>query len=663
MSHWIPLLGFTLIAIATSVEGAESGTRSSQLSLKLSDWTISELENRLDEINAQLDRLAAFNMRRGIGSVSSRSSSHGDPYNREWLCIDFGGNVVFDQIVLVPSIGSNSKQGVHAQCFPVAFEVVAGCGRETGATLASFGPRDELLPRIAPVVIDCPNTTASWIRLDASVLSQRAFDGLYALEIAEIMVFRHQDCIGLGQTVRSLSPAPSRSVGPWQDRFVVDGFVPYLMEASSSKHSVAWLAATDIEQASITIDLGASHTVDEIHLHSIELSDNIPQSAPNDFGIPDRFVIEGALREDFSDAVPLVSYRKESIFDTGPILMRRTPEAECRYVKLTVQDPYLVGVENHRPGPRFGFAEMEVFSQGINVALGRPVSADFQTEREISALTDGRNFHGSILPVRSWLNELALRHELEVERPRVTAALQRLYAKQKSQLTVMTWLTVLLAVGIGFTILAERLLRMRQATEIRERLAADLHDELGGNLHAIGLLGDHARASIGSPEKMKLILQRLRDLTDRTSDAARSCTRALATQDLYGNLTEEMLRTSKRIMADLQHEMLFEGEEHLSRLTPTDRADLLFFYQECLVNISRHSDATEFHTQLIADREQIRLTIRDNGSGITGDELAVPPSLARRARLLAAQVRVESQANHGTCVALTLKVRRRRLGR
>ena len=37
------------------------------------------------------------------------------------------------------------------------------------------------------------------------------------------------------------------------------------------------------------------------------------------------------------------------------------------------------------------------------------------------------------------------------------------------------------------------IIRLRQMSRLRQRLAADLHDQVGANLHAIGLLSDIAR--------------------------------------------------------------------------------------------------------------------------------------------------------------------------
>jgi signal transduction histidine kinase len=190
-----------------------------------------------------------------------------------------------------------------------------------------------------------------------------------------------------------------------------------------------------------------------------------------------------------------------------------------------------------------------------------------------------------------------------------------------------------------------------------------MHDELGGNLHAIGLIGDHAQAMIESPEKLKLLMQRLRELTDRTSDTARYCTRTLSARYLHNNLTEEMQRTSARIMANLEHEFAFEGQEHLCLLSSGQRDDLLLFYKECLVNISRHSEATKFATHLIANQSEVQLWIRDNGKGLSMGDIAIPPSLQRRARLLGAQVKIDKPSGAGTCVHLKLTLKRWRIRR
>ncbi len=81
--------------------------------------------------------------------------------------------------------------------------------------------------------------------------------------------------------------------------------------------------------------------------------------------------------------------------------MRCFPITPCRYVRLTAVEPF---INNFGPikGSQFGAAEIELFSEGRNVALGRPIQADFTTnlpERSFSALTDGRSARSS---PRNW---------------------------------------------------------------------------------------------------------------------------------------------------------------------------------------------------------------------------------------------------------------------
>ena len=219
----------------------------------------------------------------------------------------------------------------------------------------------------------------------------------------------------------------------------------------------------------------------------------------------------------------------------------------------------------------------------------------------------------------------------------------------------LAWLAALLAAGIGFTILIDRMLRMRQIVKIRERFAADLHDELGANLHTIGLLSDLAEEAQGSPSELSMLHQRIRKVTEQTGTAVRHCTDLLEAEGLYTALLGDMERAARRIMAKFSHEISVEGEAHLAQLKPRTRADLFLFYKECLVNISRHSDATEFSTQLTASPKQIQLSVHDNGRGIAE---AIPKSLKRRAKLLRGKMRVESPVTGGTTIHLTLRIRR-----
>ena len=617
-----------------------------------------QLEQRLAAIDSELEQLARFNPRSGTGSIGYRSPHHSDADQLEWVQVELQQPTPIDQIVLVPAIWRDTESGFEADGFPVNFRIVAGTdANSAGTVIASFNETDQLLPRIAPLVITC-DITASWVRVEATKLSARKFDGLFNLELAELLIFSGEENVAIHRPITLPSPdqhfeAPLLLAR--KKEFLVDGFVPYQMDTGQEDKAVAFFNGAPLNtEPSITIDLHAVVPLSRMHLHTVEQSDSAPQSTISGFGLPEHFIVEGAQQADFSDAVPLMEYRKASIYDVGPILVRTFPETLCRYVRLTVLEPYLLDDEQ-RTRTKVGFAEIELFSLGENVALRKPVTTHLLNKnRPSSLLTDGSNFYGRILTTREWMAQLARRHELDNERPFLAAELNQRYTQQKTNLRLMIWLATLLLVVIGFIILINRSLRQRAIHRTREQIAADLHDELGANLHAIGLLCDFVRREKENPELLDTLMQRMRSLTERTAAATKYCTNMLESKGLYDHLAEDMRRTATRLTTDHQHDLSFEEEARLQDISPRRRIDLFLFYKECLTNIIRHAEATQITTHLIAGETKVTLTITDNGNGLNGE---VPASLKRRARLLKSTLTTESLPNGGTRITLQFKTR------
>ena len=620
---------------------------------------LAALEERLTAIDRRLAQLANYHLGGGVGAIGSRSRAHETATADEWIEIDLGEAVPLDEVILVPAIRRDGIAGFEADGFPAAFRLRAGAGADrTGRIVAEFSAGDGLLPRIAPLAIPLPGVTASWIRLEAIELSRRGFDSRYVLQFSEILAFSGEENRALHRPVRYPAGRETDPAPGWPDTAVVDGFLPYLMAAADGARSVAYLQAADLgERPALTIDLGATHGISRLHLHAVDQSDTVPQSFAGDIGLPRRLRIEGAAKADFSDARLLAEMRYDTIYDVGPILTRRFPAVPCRFVRLVAVELNADPLSGSGPG-RLGFAEIELFAEGRNVALHRPVTASFpatETLRSLSGLTDGRNFYGTILPLRSWLNQLAERHELERERPRIAAELNRRYVRQKANVTWLAGLAAVLACGVVVLVVANRRRQELAIERTRKRIAADLHDELGADLHALGLLADLARNPRHSPERRDELLRRMRALTERTGQAARHCTDLLGAAELHGDLPSDLRHAAGRILADLEHRIDFSGEDRLGRLRPRTRIDLLLFYQESLINVIRHSGATAVHTRLAVEDAGIHLSVTDNGRGLAGP---FPASLKRRARLLGAEATAAVPPGGGTRIELRLNDRR-----
>ncbi len=627
------------------------------------DKDLADFKQQLDDIDSQLATLAHFTMQTGAGAIGYRSADHITTAHEEWVQIDLGDPGRIDEIVIVPTIYRRFDSQLQADGFPEAFRVVVGTGDVgEGVVVASFTTEDHLLPRIAPVVIPC-RVEAAWVRVEATRLSTRGWDGKHVLQLSEILIFRGEDNVAIGRPVTASSSVELDHAGR-HTRFLVDGFVPYLMDAAGGDQGVDFIVRlSGDEPLSLTIDLGDVHPVSRIHLHAIGTSDNIPQAHQSDFGIPRRMIVEGAKEPDFSATTVLSDYQRESILDAGPVIVRSFPETATRFVRLTVTEPWMPTIADQ---PVFGIAEVECFASGRNVALGRPVTmqrggvAGASPVRPLAAITDGRNFYGTILPVRRWLNELSRRHDLEAGRPAVVAAIQARYQRQATLIRWLGGLAVVLGGLVAISIVAERILRQRAIARTREQIAADLHDELGANLHAIALYGDLAQANHDKLEKLRLLLDQMRALTERSGVAARSCVNLLESRGLYEGLAADMRRTATRLLADIDHQFEIENKHLLAALPQRQQVGMALFYKECLANVIRHSGATRVVTQLVATPRALQLTVTDNGQGLTPGlqgQLGghpVPSSLRRRARLLGARVAARDGPDRGTCISLNV---------
>jgi signal transduction histidine kinase len=651
----IPLLLMSgLLPAIAGVENAGAG---------LDTRTLSELEQQLTDIDSELEQLASYTLRGGTGALGYRSEIHPHPDCKEWIRIDLGTEVLVDQVVLAPTLYRDSETGLRSEGFPVEFRILAGTATTTNV-VASFTETDHLLPRIAPLAVSFQPVTASWIGVDVSTLSAQIGDILYLLQLSEIMVFSGMENVALQKPVTVPHPSPAH-IASRHERFLTDGFSPYLMDAAQGSRSQTQLIQVNtlLPPPSLTIDLKNPQPINQINLHTANVALSIPMARFDSWAVPRHVRVTGANRPDFTDQTVLCEIQQESIYDTGPVIMRRCPESVCRYIRIEILDPHPVASLDEN-APDIAFKEIEVLFEGENRARGAPVtiSSGLSAPADVLArLTDGLNYYGEILPVREWMDQLSRRHDLETDRPLVAAELQARYMHQKDTLRRMSWLAVWLVAGMIIILLIDQVIRQRAVFRTRERIAANLHDELGANLHAIGLFGDLAKQEIAAEEaegqwgKLIKYINEVRSLTTQAGRTARYCTNMLEAKELYENLAEEMTRTADRLLSDIEHSLSFENAGRLNLLRPRRRIDLFLFYKECLTNILRHSGATRVRICLSADPAGICLKVRDNGHGLNGN---TPGSLKRRARLLNARLTVDSPGSGGTEITLRLRPHR-----
>jgi signal transduction histidine kinase len=82
---------------------------------------------------------------------------------------------------------------------------------------------------------------------------------------------------------------------------------------------------------------------------------------------------------------------------------------------------------------------------------------------------------------------------------------------------------------------------------------------------------------------------------------------------------------------------------------------ILRLFQEALTNIAKHAQARSVHAELFANAQAVTLEVRDDGKGLTPEQLAKPASfglrgMMERARALGGWLDVSGAPGRGTTV-------------
>ena len=207
--------------------------------------------------------------------------------------------------------------------------------------------------------------------------------------------------------------------------------------------------------------------------------------------------------------------------------------------------------------------------------------------------------------------------------------------------------------------LVERGLLTQEAVDARlraerQRIAGDLHDDLGARLLTIAQAGS-------APADRDLVSQLARQALDEMRLAVRGLGGSPASlEDLAADWRAETL--SRLAHAGLQGAWQVEGLAELAPLSPHLHTNLTRILREAVSNAIRHSGATHCDVAIKVWDGTLRLTIADNGCGLPGDwETSTGTgngllNLKRRAAQIGGEFRVTSAPGNGSTLEIELTV-------
>jgi two-component system sensor histidine kinase UhpB len=199
----------------------------------------------------------------------------------------------------------------------------------------------------------------------------------------------------------------------------------------------------------------------------------------------------------------------------------------------------------------------------------------------------------------------------------------------------------------------------RSAEHERQRIARDLHDDLGQDITALRYLLESLRSEMdpATPESQKAVLGQLARTTMHMTDKVRAMLSVLRPAVLHefgvGPALEALSDQTARVTdATLE----FRGDP--GRLDPDVEIELYRIAQEATLNAAKHSDAETISASFRLHPDRYELVVTDDGRGFDPDEPARTRGRPRwgligireRTRAIGAELHIEAEPADGTTV-------------
>jgi signal transduction histidine kinase/streptogramin lyase len=218
----------------------------------------------------------------------------------------------------------------------------------------------------------------------------------------------------------------------------------------------------------------------------------------------------------------------------------------------------------------------------------------------------------------------------------------------------------------------ERLERQRAIERERERIAKDIHDDLGASLTRITMLSQSAQVNLDNPKAAAANLNRI-------YGTARELTRAMDEIVWAVNPRHDTLDSLASYLGKFAQDFLHAANVRCRLdvpvqlpawpLTAEVRHNLFLAVKEALHNVVKHAAATEVRVALAVEPRVFVFTVQDNGNGFVEQQAAdlLPDperivhgyglaNMRKRLAEIGGRCEIESPPGQGTKVRFTVPV-------
>jgi ligand-binding sensor domain-containing protein/two-component sensor histidine kinase len=228
------------------------------------------------------------------------------------------------------------------------------------------------------------------------------------------------------------------------------------------------------------------------------------------------------------------------------------------------------------------------------------------------------------------------------------------------------WFRTLLAILVIATVVLIyklNLNRIMAVVKIRNRVARDLHDDMGSTLSTINILSSMAKTKLNTdPVKTSEYISKISDNSQRMMEAMDDIVWNIKPQnDSMEKVIARMREFATNAMEAKDIDFRFEVDEAVYKVKlPMDaRRDLFLVFKESVNNMVKYSKCSRAFIHFSLRKGMLQMRVRDYGQGFDMEEADSGNGLSnmkKRAQSMGGELIITSEKGEGTAVVLEIRV-------
>ncbi len=208
-------------------------------------------------------------------------------------------------------------------------------------------------------------------------------------------------------------------------------------------------------------------------------------------------------------------------------------------------------------------------------------------------------------------------------------------------------------------IVQRRINRIKEKYQLRNRIASDLHDEIGSTLTSINILSNVSQQALEKqPQQAKELLQQIssqsKAIQQNMSDIVWSIR---PDNEKIENLIVRIREYAAQTLEPLNIDTSIDADNSLieKTLPMQHRKDILLICKEAINNIAKHANATSVKILINSEKNKISVSVNDNGKWKGNNSGTGTKTMQERAKTLGGSL-VITTTEAGTQIMLVVPI-------